>query len=195
MTEVAILLPAAGASSRMRGGDKLLEPVEGEPLLARQIRRAQATGARVLVTLPPDRPDRAALCGTVESCLVPDAAQGMSGSLRAGADWAGGAALLVMLPDMPGITTDHLTALITTFAQDPSRILRAATPDLRPGHPVIFPAALLPGFARLHGDQGARQIIAAAPQPPRLLPLPGTAALLDLDTPEDWAAWRATPRV
>jgi molybdenum cofactor cytidylyltransferase len=193
MTEVAILLPAAGASSRMRGGDKLLEPVDGEPLLARQIRHAQATGARVLVTLPPDRPDRAALCDNVETCLVPDAARGMSGSLRAGASWAVGAALLVMLPDMPEIETQHLLALIDAFSKDPARILRAATPDLRPGHPVIFPPAYLPLFATLNADEGARQIIAAAPHPPRLLPLPGSAALLDLDTPEDWAAWRALP--
>ena len=35
-----ILLLAAGSSSRMRGGDKLIEPVAGEPLLTRIARAA-----------------------------------------------------------------------------------------------------------------------------------------------------------
>ncbi|MCB1394509.1 MAG: NTP transferase domain-containing protein, partial [Rhodobacteraceae bacterium] len=54
---------AAGASRRMAGRDKLLEPVDGAPLLRRQARAAVAAGTGpVAVTLPPDdRTRRAAL--------------------------------------------------------------------------------------------------------------------------------------
>ena len=55
-----ILLLAAGSSSRMRGGDKLLEPVAGRPLLTRIAEAALATGLPVHVALPPDRPASAA---------------------------------------------------------------------------------------------------------------------------------------
>ena len=123
--------------------------------------------------------------------IVPDAAEGMSGSLRAGAAWADGAALMVVLPDMPGIETAHLETLIAAFSDRQDRVLRAAGADLRPGHPVIFPAAMLPLFADLRGDQGARALLQSVDPPPLLVPLAGDAALRDLDTPEDWAIWRA----
>ncbi|MCV6595140.1 MAG: NTP transferase domain-containing protein, partial [Silicimonas sp.] len=59
-----LALPAAGASSRMRGRDKLLEPIGGVPLLRRQALAALTTGCPVLVTLPEgNEPRRAALEG------------------------------------------------------------------------------------------------------------------------------------
>ena len=50
---IPIILLAAGQSSRMRGRDKLLEMVDGQPLLRRQAAMALAvTDAPVLVALP-----------------------------------------------------------------------------------------------------------------------------------------------
>jgi CTP:molybdopterin cytidylyltransferase MocA len=53
-----ILILAAGASSRMAPRDKLLEQIDGQPLIARSLRTALATGLPVTLTLPPDRPKR-----------------------------------------------------------------------------------------------------------------------------------------
>ena len=50
---VHILILAAGASSRMRGRDKLLQPIRGKPILRMVVDMALATGAPVMVTLPP----------------------------------------------------------------------------------------------------------------------------------------------
>ncbi|MFD1808925.1 NTP transferase domain-containing protein [Gemmobacter lanyuensis] len=47
-----ILILAAGAASRMRGGDKMLEQVAGVPQLRRIVNAACATGAPVRVALP-----------------------------------------------------------------------------------------------------------------------------------------------
>ncbi|MCC5984225.1 MAG: nucleotidyltransferase family protein [Rhodobacteraceae bacterium] len=189
----AVLLPAAGASTRMRGRDKLLEPVDGAPLLRRQAARALVTGAAVLVTLrPADHARRAALSGlAVATRPVPDAAEGMAASLRAGAAWAGetGArALMILLPDMPGITTADIGALCAAWAADPGTPLRAATATGTPGHPVILPRTLFPALRALSGDQGARPLL---PATTRHHPLPDDRAVTDLDTPEAWAAWRA----
>jgi CTP:molybdopterin cytidylyltransferase MocA len=60
-----------------------------------------------------------------------------------------------------------------------------------PGHPVLFPARLRPALLRLKGDQGARDILRTEADQILPLPLPGSRAVTDLDTPEDWAAWRA----
>ena len=70
-------------------------------------------------------------------------------------------------------------------------ILRATAEDGRPGHPVILPARLYPLLAGLAGDTGARTVLAAHAAEVVAHPLPGTRALVDLDTPEAWADWRA----
>ena len=73
--QIACLLPAAGASSRMRGGDKLLEDVNGKPCLATLAGRALDAGMEVIVTLPSaDHPRAEAikdLC--VQKVIVPNA--------------------------------------------------------------------------------------------------------------------------
>ncbi|EAR50570.1 hypothetical protein OG2516_04501 [Oceanicola granulosus HTCC2516] len=192
MSAPLVLIPAAGASRRMGGRDKLLEPVAGVALLARQAARAAATGWPVLVTLPPDRPARAAVLEGVGTLVVADAAEGMAASLRAGAAEAlrrRAEGMLVLLPDMPEITTDDLLALAA--ARRPGDlVLRAATEDGRAGHPVWFDEALLAEFAGLAGDEGAAPIVSAHRDALRLVPLAGERARLDLDTPEAWAAWR-----
>jgi molybdenum cofactor cytidylyltransferase len=189
---VVILILAAGASSRMRGGDKLLEQVDGVPQLARIARAALATGARVLVALAVDRPARlAALDGlAVVPVMVPDAAEGMAASIRAGVARIDGAAGLMVLPaDMPELQAGDLAAVIAGFASDPDRIWRGAAMDGRAGHPVMFPARDFAALAALRGDAGARALVQG--QGARLIALPDQRALIDLDTPEAWADWRA----
>jgi CTP:molybdopterin cytidylyltransferase MocA len=193
MTSPAILLLAAGASSRMRGADKLMEPVDGVPLLLRQARVAQATGMPVIVTLPVDRPAReAALAGLdLMTVPVPDAALGLSASIRAGVRAAGARPVLVLLADLPEITTADLSLLLARHAAAPDLILRATAADGTPGHPVLFPEWALGGLAALRGDSGARDLLRQYSGRTELIALPGRHAVTDLDTPEDWAAWRA----
>jgi molybdenum cofactor cytidylyltransferase len=44
---------------------------------------------------------------------------------------------------------------------------------------------------RLTGDQGARDLLRAHADDVRAVVLPARHAVTDLDTPEDWANWRA----
>lgn len=190
---ISILIPAAGASSRMRGADKLLETIDNIPQLRRCAQAALATGQPVVVTLRENDPARRdCLAGLALTILpVADAAVGMSASVRMAAETVTDA-LMVLPADMPDLTTDHLALLIDNF--DQIQILRATTQDGRPGHPVIFPADLLPELQRLNGDEGARGVLQAHAGRVRLIALPDQVALTDLDTPEDWAAWRALRR-
>jgi CTP:molybdopterin cytidylyltransferase MocA len=196
-----VLIPAAGAARRMRGADKLLEPVEGRPLLALLAARARAAGAPVLVTLAPGQHARAAALAGLDVTLaeVPEAAEGMAASLRAGAAalCAGGHDGLMVLPaDMPEIEAEDIGGMIAAFAAQPAPapILRATAADGRPGHPVILPVRLAAELDRLAGDTGARAVLRAHAAEVMAHPLPQARALTDLDTPEDWAEWRAARR-
>jgi CTP:molybdopterin cytidylyltransferase MocA len=192
---IVILIPAAGAARRMRGRDKLLEPVDGIPLLRRQAQRALETGAHVIVTLPtPDSPRFAALAGLpLQIVFVPDATEGMAASVRRGAAAApdGIAALIILPADMPDLETGDLLLLINGFQSEISPTLQQATAaDGTPGHPVLFPADCLPALQMLSGDQGARDVLRANAHRLRRIALQGMRALTDLDTPEDWETWR-----
>lgn len=195
MAGCAILLPAAGASARMRGSDKLLEEVSGQPLLHLIAARACQVSGHVAVTVPEHDTARRAALGSLPLRVlsVTDPSEGISASLRAGASWAlqGGCnALMVVLPDMPDITADDMRALMLAQARQADQPLRAATVARQPGHPVILPRKMWGTLSMLRGDAGMRQVFGTSAAP-RQHALPGSRATCDLDTPEDWARWRA----
>nr|WP_303626483.1 nucleotidyltransferase family protein [Roseovarius sp. M141] len=187
------MLPAAGASARMAGRDKLMEQIDGVPLLARQVARALATGTPVYVTTRADRPARiAALAGlNVTQVMIADPSQGLSASIRAGvaALPEDVTALMVLLPDLPEIETADMRAMIAAHAAQPDCILRAVAEDGTPGHPAVFPRKLFSALADLTGDTGAQALLRQEGFAP--FTLPGRRAITDLDTREDWARWRA----
>lgn len=190
---VALLILAAGSSSRMQGRDKLLEPIDGRPLLMRVIDTAQATGNSVYVTLPEGKNARRSLIADrdIQIIDVTDADSGMSASLRA---WAASKPaqdtnVMIILADMPDLTTGDLTTLLSAFAKNHGNaIIRATSADGKPGHPIIFPNRLIPQIAKLTGDQGARSLLTA--EDVIQVPLPNEHATTDLDTPEQWEHWR-----
>jgi len=198
--DIAILLLAAGASRRMGGRDKMLEPLGDRPLLRERAEICLKTAAaRVYVVLPPHAPERRrALEGLDLDCVVaPRAAEGMAFSLRAGIAPlpAGTRGVLVVLADMPEITSDDMDQMIRTAEAGGDDILRATGADGRPGHPVYFPAWCFGAFEALDGDRGARDLLAAHADRLREIPLPGRRATTDLDTPEDWVRWRRRHRL
>ncbi len=193
---VAILIPAAGFGRRMGGADKLLELVDGMPLLRRTVLRALSASSVVLVTVPAlDHARAAALDGLpITRIPVADNAEGMAASLRSGvaALPENTDAVMIVPGDMPDLTGRDFTNIINSFkAEDHVDILRGATDAGTPGHPVLFPSCYFDELAKVAGDQGAKAVVQAHRDKVKLIALPGQNALTDLDTPEAWAAWRA----
>ena len=190
-----IFIPAAGRSSRMRGRDKLLEQVEGEALLRRQTKAAIATGCPVMVGLASGATERqAAIDGLKATELhIKDADEGMGATLRTAAFFAARHApdrpLMILLPDVPGIGPFDLKTVITRFEQEGgTKVTRATDETGKPGTPLILPARLIPAFTTLKGDEGGKHLLGQ--EELVTLPLSGDRATRDLDTPEDWTAWR-----
>lgn len=197
MPPIPILILAAGASSRMRGRDKLLQAVDNRPLLRRTAETALATGQPVIVALPPaPHPRHAALEGLpLERVEVPDASEGMSASLRAAVARLPNQvpSAMILLGDLPDLTAEDLQRVLdaSDFSQK-NLVARGATENGKPGHPVVLSARLFPEIAKLQGDGGAQEIIRRHRDAVTLVRLPGQRALRDLDTPEDWEAWLAS---
>lgn len=191
---IPILILAAGGSSRMRGADKLLEPVKGTPLLRVLSERALATGHPVYVALPRADHPRAAAISDLDAHVicVPEAAEGMSGTMRgAVAQLPDAPAFMMLLGDLVTIRTEDMAAVMAARRDQPDHLIwRGATEDGKPGHPIIFDASLRPAFQTLTGDAGGESIVRPLAGQTCLVPLPGHRARFDLDTPEDWDSWR-----
>jgi len=194
----AVLL-AGGRSTRMRGRDKLLEEVDGAPLLRLQAQRlVGADTDAVHVILPENMPKRLAALAELEG-ITPHVSklteEGMAGSIRAGLAACDPEAdgILFVLGDMPDVSARDINAVISAFDPDENRtIIRACDSDGVPGHPVLFGRRFFESLATLSGDEGARRVIKAAPECVVDVPTSGFGATTDLDTPESWEVWRAS---
>ena len=180
----------------MRGRDKLLELVDDEPLLARQIKMALTVSNDVRVALPPRPHPRYALVDATvaQPVEVPDAAEGMGASLRTlfGTLPDDTRNAMILLADLPDLEANDLQAVIDGVAVAPRALIwRGSTDNCEGGHPMIVDRSLFEDFRKLTGDNGGQQIIAEHADRVHLVRL-GARARLDLDTPEEWAAWRAT---
>ncbi len=191
MKNIAILLLAAGASSRMRGRDKLMELVGGVPLLSLICSRAAQTGLPCYVMVPTLDHPRVSATATAHVVPVPDASEGMAASIRAGVRALGDniEAVMILPCDMPELHTTDLLHLASHFHSSASPVLRATASDGTPGHPVLFPRRCFPALSQITGDQGARGLLRS--EKVELVSLPCKRAVTDLDTPEAWAEWRA----
>lgn len=194
-----ILILAAGKSSRMRGRDKHLEEIDGVPLLRRLALAALELGEPVFVALPALPHPRAEALEGLEMTLlaIPEAEEGMSGTLRSAvARLPQSEGLLLVLGDLAEIGTVEMRAVMAARADAPDKLIwRGATETGEPGHPILFDASLVPRFAELSGDGGGESLVKPLKAQTCLVPLPGRVARHDLDTPEDWDAFRKkTPR-
>lgn len=186
--KVDIVLMAAGRSSRMGGPNKLLALFDGEPLVRRTAERALGSKASntIVVTGHQCERVRSALAGLdITLADNPDFADGLSSSLKAGiarieADAAGA---MIVLGDMPGISSADLDRLIDAFRKSGGRSVVRATHQGKRGNPVLLPRSLFPAIAHLEGDTGARHLVEAEGLDVVDVEI-GKAASVDVDTRE-----------
>jgi len=186
--KVDVVLLAAGRSSRMGGPNKLLALFDGEPLVRRTAERALGCKASNTIVVTGHQRERVrnALAGLdITLADNPDFADGLSSSLKAGiariaADAAGA---MIVLGDMPGISSADLDRLIGAFRNSGGRsVVRAAHQGKR-GNPVLLPRSLFPAIAHLEGDTGARHLVEAEGLDVVDVEI-GKAASVDVDTRE-----------
>lgn len=161
---VAALVLAAGQSRRMGGRNKLLQEIQGVPLVRRMVNAAagSACGGVVVVTGHEAARVESALPRTgVVTVRCRDYATGLSASLRAGiaALPEDIDAVVVCLGDMPKIGSAEIDRLIAAY--DPLQDRAVCVPTFRGkrGNPVLWDRRFFAELMDLKGDVGARHLI------------------------------------
>lgn len=192
---IAAVVLAGGRSTRYGIRNKLLEPLDGIPLVVRSVEAALASHASPVIVVTGHEADRvaAALAGLdVRIVHNPDFAVGLSTSLKTGIaavpDDVDGA--VVALGDMPRIEARHIDRLIAAFSPKEGRGIVVPVHLGKRGNPVVFSRPYFSELREIEGDTGARHIIAASASEVAEVDLGTDAIFLDIDTPEALA--RAT---
>jgi len=186
---------AAGAGSRF-GGEKLLAPLRGRPLIAHiaaTVGEAVGTGllSGAVAVIPPRATALASPLDTAGCTLIenPDATSGLASSLRLGLAAVTrhdphAVAALIVLGDQPLLGRGTIVRLIDAWRASGTSVRPryALTPEA-PGHPVLLDRAVWPLAASLEGDRGMGPLFAAHPELLVTIDVPG--ANPDVDTAAD----------
>ena len=198
---IGAILLAAGQSRRMGGQNKLLRDMDGAPLAARALSTLLQAGLETPVVAVTGHAAGAvgeALLGSAGDAALrlvhnPDYAAGLSTSLAAGlaATEPGWDGVIVMLADMPGVTPRALRRLIAAFNPVEGRSIVVPTFQGKRGNPVLWAARYWPAMRALSGDSGAKHLIGDHADQVAEVEMDDPGVLVDLDTPEAWAAYSA----
>ncbi len=123
----------------------------------------------------------------------PDFANGLSSSLKRGLnalpDDCDGA--IVLLGDMPGVSTALIDRLIASFDPGENRAICVATRHGKRGNPVLWARRFFPEMLAIEGDVGARNLIGTYGELVCEVEAADDAPLTDIDTPEALASYRS----
>lgn len=176
---------AAGTGSRF-GATKQLVEVEGKSLVRHPIDTLVEAGVDELIVVVGHDEDavRTAVPADVDVVMNPDYRDGQATSLAAALHAVGDTseAAVVLLADQPGVTAADVRALIDAFRATRSQIVRLMFTD-GPG-PALLSREIYAEAGHLHGDAGARVLMASHPEWVHEVPIDRPAPV-DVDTPED----------
>ena len=188
MPRIAAIVLAAGLSSRM-GSNKLLAPVRGTPMVRHAVEAALASAASAVVVVTGNGgADVRRAVAPFSPLFVdnPDFSRGLSTSLKCGlsalAEDCDG--VLILLGDMPDVSTALLDKLIAAFDPSEDRAICVATRHGRRGNPVLWARRFFPEMLSLEGDIGARHLIAQYGELVCEVEAADDGPLTDIDTPE-----------
>jgi molybdenum cofactor cytidylyltransferase len=192
---VALVL-AAGTSTRMGEGNKLLARVGGRPMVRRVVEElAHLPLAGRIVVTGADAPRVTAALAGLPVRFVHNAGfrEGIASSIRAGvaALPEGTDGVLIVLGDMPWVGQADVEAILEAFDPEEGRGICVPVHGGRRGNPVLWAARYFHDLRTLSGDTGARGLFRRFAADLHEVTVPREGVLLDVDTPEALEAARA----
>ncbi len=196
------IMPAAGASSRMRspGSEEDFKPLLrfGETTIAETAATAALGAGCRLILVVGHRGDEVAAhfgaaryrdpleAGRLLVVRNPRWSEGLLTSIQAALPSVAGEAFFISHADMPFVSPDDYRALAKARLElaDPLTAIFATYEGAR-GHPVLLPSAWIPGILPLDPRGRLKDFLASRPS---IAVETGPGALRDIDTPEDYCS-------
>ncbi len=193
---VHALVLAAGRSTRMQDGFKLLEPVAGKPIISHVVDAAlesDVDGVSVVVGHRSD--DVATVLGKRAVLFInnPDYTEGLSTSLRVGLNSLSPSdtGAIVLLGDMPLIKSAVINRLLEVFLSTDGRSICVPVHRGKRGNPVVWPAHLFSEMAAITGDKGARALLRQHHETVVEVECDDNSIFIDIDRREDLKSFSA----
>ena len=98
---------------------------------------------------------------------------------------------MILLGDMPDVSSELIDRLIAAFDPAEDRAICVAARLGKRGNPVLWARRFFPEMMALEGDVGAKHLIAAYDELVCEIEAGDDGPLIDIDTPEALAAYRA----
>ena len=186
---IAGVVLAAGTSTRM-GRNKLFLELEGKPLVRHVVERASRAGFDPLIVV---LGHEAALVQrplegiAYQPVMNPDYERGVNSSLRAGIKAAaetGAEAAVVMLADMPFVTTEMITTLIDRYRGGAAPLVVSDYGGVN-APPILYDRSLFGELAVSEGQGCGKHVVKRHRHEAEPVSWP-VEALADLDVPADY---------
>lgn len=189
MSAVSGILLAAGESRRMAGINKLMLPVDGQPLLRRTVLTLQASRLTELVVVLGHEMEKAktALAGLdVRTVYNADYRAGQMSSVHCGLSALVQPCdgVMICLTDQPLLTTQDIDALIELYVRSSGAIV-VPTYQERRGNPIVLAAAHRERILADGRNLGCKKLIENHPELVTTAVMDNDHFIFDLDTPED----------
>jgi molybdenum cofactor cytidylyltransferase len=179
------LVLAAGTGSRF-GGTKQLVEIDGRPLVLHAVASLRDAGVDEIVVVTGHDADAVeeVLPDDVRRIRNPSYREGQASSLGAGlhALHDDSEAAIVLMADQPGVEAEDVKALIDGFRATRARIVRLRYRN-GPG-PALLSREIYSEAGHLHGDSGARVLMASHPDWLRDVAIDRPSPR-DIDRPDD----------
>lgn len=190
MADVAVIILAAGQSTRFGDDNKLLSTVNGDPIIQHAVQAAlNAKAGEIIVVTGHGASDvEKALQGlsvTIIRNATPETGMGTSLAVGANAIRSLPKAVMIMLGDMPLIQPETLGTIASSFIPDNGHDIVVPMHNGQRGHPVMFGAKYLPLLCALSGDEGARSVLQNHPERVRAINVDDPGTRYDVDTVSD----------
>jgi molybdenum cofactor cytidylyltransferase len=190
VSQIAGIALAAGRSARMAPDNKLLAPIDGEPMIRRVAANILASGVKPVFVVTGFEADRvaAALNGLGVTVVDnPSYAAGLSASLRVGLESLSSNidGALICLGDMPEIEIPVIQALLSAFAGRDA----ICVPVYRGqrGNPILWGRSYFAEMMSLTGDTGAKPLMTRHAANLIEVDVDTDSIFHDVDTPADLA--------
>ena len=193
MNSIAVLVLAAGTSSRMKDIKQLLK-INNKTLLENALETAknlESATVFCVVGAHAEKIKQETKTANINFILNKNFEKGLSSSIVSGVKYiknldANFSAILMLLADQPEVNSSYLKKLIKASKKYSNKIIASSYKNI-PGVPTIFPKIYFNALVQLKGDKGAKDLLLQNSL--EIIKIKSNKIIIDIDSKEDYESY------